>query len=74
MGSRTHLWDDSKADINKANFGQRTVNYLMSSLLELENRKSVQQSEVATIIENLNKMFLVAAVGTFGYSNIRNDN
>ena len=46
----------------------------MSSLLELENRESVQQSDVDTIIKNLNKMFLVAAEGTFGYSNIRNEN
>ena len=46
----------------------------MSSLLELENRESVQQSDVDTIIETLNKMFLVAADETFGYSNIRNDN
>ena len=74
MGSRTHLWDASKADIYKANFDQRNVNYLMSSLLELENRESVQKSDVDTIIETLNKMFVVAAEETFGYSNIRNDN
>ena len=74
MDSRPRLWDTSKADIYKVNFGQRNVNYLMSSLLELENQEFVQQSEVDTIIENLNKMFFVAAEGTFGYSNIRNDN
>ena len=68
MGSRTRLWDASKADIYKANFDQRNVNYLMSSLLELENRESVQQSDVDTIIETLNKMFLVAAEETFGHT------
>ena len=74
MSSRTRLWDASKADIYKANCDQRNVNYLMSSLLELENRESVQQSDVDTIIETLNKMFLVATEEIFGYSNIRNDN
>ena len=66
MGSHRRLWDASKVEEYKASFDQQSVDNLISNLSELETHKSVQQSDIDTIVGSLNSMFIVAAEGIFG--------
>ena len=68
------LWEDGKSELFWSNLSYLKIDSIVSGLSDLELRENISQNDIDCVLEDMNEVFLTAAVNTFGSIPDNNNN